>query len=115
MIKITFQKRQNYARSTVICCILMLILAIIVFNGHTAMTFLFLRKKFQWSLQKFTWFSAEFHIIRILFTVIGIYVLHNILKISESVLMLIAMIFGCFGTMTMGLAQRDWLMFIGIF
>jgi H+/Cl- antiporter ClcA len=107
MLKITFKKRQNYERCTIICCVLMVIVSVVARNGNSAVIFLFLREKFHWSLQTYTLFSAAGSVTSVFGTLIGLYFLHKLMKIPETVLILVAFISSLNGALVLGWAQNN--------
>jgi PCFT/HCP family folate transporter-like MFS transporter 1/3 len=107
MLKITFKKRQNYERCTIICCVLMVIVSVVARNGNSAVIFLFLREKFHWSLQTYTLFSAAGSVTSVFGTLIGLYFLHKLMKIPETVLILVAFISSLNGALVLGWAENN--------
>ncbi|KAJ3648217.1 hypothetical protein Zmor_020037 [Zophobas morio] len=108
MVTTTFKKRDNYVRFTVLCCILMITLSTITVTGGGSVMFLFLREQFHWSLQKYTLFAAAGSVCQILGTISAVYVLHKVLKIPETVLILVALLSSLNGALMMGLAHSYW-------
>ena len=113
MVTTTFKKRDNYVRFTVLCCILMITLSTITVTGGGSVMFLFLREQFHWSLQKYTLFAAAGSVCQILGTISAVYVLHKVLKIPETVLILVALLSSLNGALMMGLAHSYWTVYFG--
>ncbi|KYB26390.1 probable peptidoglycan muropeptide transporter SLC46 [Tribolium castaneum] len=115
LVKTTFKKRRNYDRCVVLSCVLMLTLFILVINGDGALVFLFLREKFHWSLEQYTLFSAAHNVTWVLGTAVGIYLLHKLLKIPETVMIVIGFISMFIGALVMGLAIYSWQVYAAAF
>ncbi|CAH0551578.1 unnamed protein product [Brassicogethes aeneus] len=108
MLKSTFKERESYTRPIILLSILLLTLYIFVINGDASITFLYLRDKMQWSLKQYTIFSSIGTVIFIVGTVFGIYILHTLLNITESVLVLCGFLSFMNGHLIQGLATKDW-------
>jgi PCFT/HCP family folate transporter-like MFS transporter 1/3 len=115
MLKTTFKGRQNYDRFVVLCCVLMLTIYILAINGDGAVIFLFLRENFHWSLRKYTLFSAAHNVTWVLGTVIGVYLLHKLMKISEAIMIVVGFMSMLVGMLVMGLAKYDWEVYTGTY
>jgi PCFT/HCP family folate transporter-like MFS transporter 1/3 len=115
MLKTTFKGRQNYDRFVVLCCVLMLTIYILAINGDGAVIFLFLRENFHWSLRKYTLFSAAHNVTWVLGTVIGVYLLHKLMKISEAIMIVVGFMSMLVGMLVMGLAKYDWEVYTAAF
>lgn len=113
MLKTTMKKRLNYDRFIVLSCALIVSLFILAHTGESGLTFLFLRKKFSWSLEQFTIFSAINHVFSILATMSGTYFLHDKLKISETVVILVGLISVFAGMVYFGFASYNWDIYFG--
>ncbi|XP_044264004.1 tetracycline resistance protein, class C-like isoform X2 [Tribolium madens] len=115
LVKTTFKKRRNYDRCVVLSCVLMLTIFILVINGDGALIFLFLREKFHWSLEQYTLFSAAHSLTWVLGTAVGIYLLHKLLKIPETIMIVIGFISMFIGAVVMGLAIYSWQIYAAAF
>lgn len=107
MFKATFRKRENYDRFTVVSCLIMLILYLIVVQGDGAIVFYYLRRTFHWSVEQYTLYSAMHNITGIIGILVGVYLLHKLLKIPETIMILVGFLSMFNGMLTLGLAVRD--------
>lgn len=113
MIKTTFKKRNNFDRYIVLSCIGMLTIYITIIDGNGAVVYLYLREKFQWTLEKYTLYNALHSITWIFGTIIGVYVIHKLLKIPESIMILVGFISLLNGTIVIAIARRDLDIYLG--
>lgn len=113
MLKTSFKKRQHYDRCTVLCCIFCLSLYIFTINGEGSIIFLYLREKFQWSLEKYTLYSAFHNIAWIIGTMFGVFILQKVLRIPETILIFVGFVSMFNGALMIGLANTDWSIYGG--
>lgn len=108
MFKVAVKRRENYARPIILLTVSILSIYIFIINGDSAVTFLFLRSKFGWTLRKYTLFSSVHNVLWILGTVVGVYLLHKLLVVTESVLVLMGLLSMLNSVLLQGLAKDDW-------
>lgn len=108
MFKTTTKSRENYNRAIILICLAILTIYIFIINGDGAITFLFLRSKFDWSLTTYQLYSSVSNIVWIVGTILGTYVLHKVLNVAESVLTLMGVLCMFNGMLMQGLATTDW-------
>lgn len=102
-----------FDRTSVICTALLLGLAAFVWTD-VSINFLYVRERFNWSLEKYTLFSSIEMCIYICGTLLTVYVLHKIVHIPETVLMLIACISLLNGSLMFALAKHDSVIYLGM-
>lgn len=102
------KSRDNYNRFILLTCIAILTIYIFIINGESAVTFLFLRSKFDWSLTQFQLYSSASNVLWIVGTIVGTYVLHKFLHVTESVLVLMGILCMLNGMLMQGLATKTW-------
>lgn len=112
MVKTITRQRENYGRTILLLLILALIFSSFITN-ESSMLFLFVRGKFQWSLRKYTLFTTCTSVIGMVGTVFSTYVLNKVLKIPETVLMLVGLLSMLDGSLLYALASTDWHMYAG--
>ncbi|XP_066249962.1 probable peptidoglycan muropeptide transporter SLC46 [Euwallacea similis] len=111
MFRTSFQSRPHFNRAIILLLVLTLALYFIAIIGRNSVNFLFLRAKFQWTLQKYTWFSSGASILWITSTMMVVYVLHHKLHVTESKLVLSGFVSLAIGAVIEGLARVDWLIY----
>lgn len=113
-MKTILKKREMFDRTSVICIVLLLGLTAFVWNDSSIM-FLYVRERFNWSLEKYTLFSSIEMCIYICGTLLTVYVLHKIVHIPETVLLLIACISLLNGSLLFALARHDRIIYLGTY
>nr|CAI5841121.1 unnamed protein product [Callosobruchus analis] len=98
MIKVALKKREHYKRAIILLCVGILTIYIFIINGNT-LTFQYLREKFGWTLTRYTIFSSVDSVVWTIGSFLTTYILHNVLKVTESVLVLV----GCISMMNASL------------
>lgn len=81
--------------------------------GEQGLTYLFLREKFGWTLEKYTMYNSALSAVGIFGVFLSIYILHKLLSVTESVLILMGLINGLNGSLLQGLATKDVHIYIG--
>lgn len=113
MASTTFKKRPNHKRTIILLCLAITSLFIFAVMSEGGSLYLYLRLKFGWTLKQYTLFSSVRDLASIFGTVLGIYVLHKILKVNEIVLILMGLI-SCFnGALVLGLASTTMHIYFG--
>ncbi|CAG9765984.1 unnamed protein product [Ceutorhynchus assimilis] len=112
MAKTPFKRRQDSNRA-----LLLLIMSAMLFGcltmGSANLNFYFLREKLHWTLTQFTWFVTVNNLLGIAGSIIILYLLHTMLKIKESILIFVGIIFSVASLITIGFAKNDWQIYLG--
>lgn len=108
MVKTTLKPRENYNRSIILMTIAISCFYIFIINGDSAVTFPFLRSKFNWTLKKYTLFSSVHNILWILGAIFGVYLLHKLLNVIESVLIMMGLLSMLNSVLLQAVAKSDW-------
>ncbi|XP_066138566.1 probable peptidoglycan muropeptide transporter SLC46 isoform X2 [Euwallacea fornicatus] len=111
MFRTSFQSRAHFNRAIILLLVLTLALYFIAIIGCSSVNFLFLRAKFQWTLQKYTWFNSGTSVLWITSTMVVVYVFHHKLHVAESKLILSGFVSLAIGAVVEGLARVDWLIY----
>ncbi|GLV36563.1 uncharacterized protein CBL_07940 [Carabus blaptoides fortunei] len=112
-IKTCLKQRPNKDRTILGLLMTILILYIFVIFSDSSVFFLFVREKFQWSLSKYTTFSAVNSFVDVLVTLLMLFVVHKYLRISDMIIILIGFISLSVSSVMFGLANNDWIIYIG--
>lgn len=112
MINTVLKQRVRYNRIVLFCVVFMLTLFMFTCNDSTLL-FLFVRRKFHWSLRQYTFFSSSTSIVWMFGTFLSVYVLHKKIRIPESVVLLVGFLSFLNGSLLYGLASTDWHMYAG--
>lgn len=113
-VKTTIRPREYAHRAIILLSIVIMTLFIFAINGD-GLIFLYLRDKFKWTLKKYTLFSSAQTVIAITGTIFGTLFLRKVLKLPESVTILIGLICMCNGAALTGLAETDTFIYAGNF
>ncbi|XP_060530037.1 probable peptidoglycan muropeptide transporter SLC46 isoform X2 [Cylas formicarius] len=108
MFNTAFKQREDYKRAIILMLIVVLSLFYVIIGGDGSVYFLFLREKFQWSLEKYNWFSSATNILWIVGTVLIVYIFHHLLKVEEAFLIFAGFLGNLFGAFITGFATKDW-------
>nr|CAH7748371.1 unnamed protein product [Callosobruchus chinensis] len=106
MMKVALKKREQYKRAIILLCVGILTVYIFIINGNT-LTFQYLREKFGWTLTRYTIFSSAESVVWTIGSFLCTYILHNVLKVAESVLVLVGCISMMNGSLLMALARSN--------
>lgn len=87
------------------------IYVIVVYDS--TVLFLYLRRAFSWSLQRFTIFQAINQALWIVGTVLMVHVLHKLVNIPETVLLLVGFLSLLDAYLMYGLASKSWHIYAG--
>lgn len=112
MWHVTFKPREGYNRTVLLGCLGAVVIHVFAI-AFTATESLLLRSKFHWDLQMLTDFASIQSVFGIMGMCICIYVLHKLLKISESVLIAVGLCANAIGASIMAFAQYDWQVYTG--
>ncbi|CAH1961524.1 unnamed protein product [Acanthoscelides obtectus] len=91
MVKVAVKKREHSKRAVICLCVGILTVYIFIINGNT-LTFQYLREKFGWTLTRYTIFSSIESVVWTIGSFLATYILHKVLKVTESVLILVGCI-----------------------
>ncbi|XP_050327062.1 proton-coupled folate transporter-like [Bactrocera neohumeralis] len=112
LVKTCATRRPNYGRAIIACTISILIVSNFALTGELGVFYLFLRNKFNTTLQEFTYYNAVGITIKMIGCGVAFGVFRNFLKISFSAIALMGL-FGCIlDSLTRGLAQQFWQMYL---
>ncbi|KAK9877563.1 hypothetical protein WA026_018666 [Henosepilachna vigintioctopunctata] len=109
----TFKRRPNNRRSIILLCVTISSLFLLAVMSEGGCIYLFLRLKFGWSLRKYTIFSSVKDVLYVVGTFLSIYGLHKILKVEESIVILMGLISCINGSLVQGLATTDTHIYFG--
>ena len=112
-VKTITKKRENYLRGLIIAILLLLSISLFVMFGESEVMFLFVRKQFSWTLQKYTFYSTLTGITSILGGTISICVLYKLLRLKETTILILAFLFCMTGTLFQSLAAKGWEIYVG--
>lgn len=112
MVKVVFKPREKQKRAILLCSIVLLVLYIYQ-HYNNSVIFLYLRESFAWSLEQFTVFKTIFLSLWIVGTMFVVGVLHKVLRISETVLLLVGFLSMLNGALMFGLASSGWHIYAG--
>ncbi|KAK5647474.1 hypothetical protein RI129_002366 [Pyrocoelia pectoralis] len=107
-VVILFKRRANNDRATLWC--LFGVVAIFTAGrfADSNVIFLYLRKNFAWTLERYTLFLAFSMITWLTFCLVCIVVLVKILRVKEMVAILVALLFSISGSLIQGFATKNW-------
>ncbi|XP_049309501.1 proton-coupled folate transporter [Bactrocera dorsalis] len=112
LVKTCATRRPNYGRAIIACTISILIVSNFALTGELGVFYLFLRNKFNTTLQEFTYYNAVDITIKMVGCGVAFGLFRNFLKISFSAIALMGL-FGCIlDSLTRGLAQQFWQMYM---
>lgn len=112
MIKVVFKPREKQKRAILLCSIVLLVFYIYQ-HYNNSVIFLYLRKRFAWSLEQFTVFKTTHLSLWIVGTMFVVGVLHKALRISETTLLLVGFMSMLNGALMFGLASSGWHIYAG--
>uniref|UniRef100_A0A0K8VTP2 Proton-coupled folate transporter n=1 Tax=Bactrocera latifrons TaxID=174628 RepID=A0A0K8VTP2_BACLA len=112
LVKTCTIRRPNYGRAIIACTISILIVSNFALMGELGVFYLFLRNKFNTTLEEFTYYNAVDITIKMMGSAVAFGLFRNFLKISFSGIALMGL-FGCIlDSLTRGLAQQFWQMYM---
>jgi len=111
-IKTTFKQRENYERALLLTIISMMIIAVFTNYGDIGVIFLYLRRKFHWTLEKYTLYSSINNATGIAGALIGVFLLHKVLHIREAIVILLGFISTFCCALFQGLGTRNWHIYV---
>jgi MFS transporter, PCFT/HCP family, solute carrier family 46 (folate transporter), member 1 len=114
MIKTCFKKRQLNEKKILWKLILILVFSIFTFHGAYNIFYLFLREKFQWTLQDATLFQTFTSIITTVGCIFGITIFKKLLKISDIILLTLSLISSSSQHIIQAFALHQSMMYISV-
>uniref|UniRef100_A0A0A1WK53 Solute carrier family 46 member 3 n=1 Tax=Zeugodacus cucurbitae TaxID=28588 RepID=A0A0A1WK53_ZEUCU len=112
LVKTCVTRRPNYGRAIIGCTISILIVLNFAMSGELGVFYLFLRNKFNVTLQQFTYYNAAGITIKMIGCAVAFGVFRNLFKISFSAIAMLGL-FGCIlDSLTRALAQQFWQMYM---
>lgn len=112
MFYVVFKPRTE-SRRAILLLILGMMAAFIFVINDTTVQFLYLRRAFNWSLEKFTIFQTVNQGLWVVGTILAVHVLHKLLGIPESILLLVGFLSLLDGYLMYGLATKSWHIYFG--
>ncbi|XP_066259179.1 probable peptidoglycan muropeptide transporter SLC46 [Euwallacea similis] len=112
MFKAPFKFRENSKRAILLLSMGSMFLLCLT-DGSGKLFFYFLREKLQWTLVQYTWFSTVIIMVDMVGAFIVVYLMHTVLKIRESVLILVGVVFVVGASVTYGFASQNWQIYLG--
>ncbi|XP_030385667.1 proton-coupled folate transporter-like [Scaptodrosophila lebanonensis] len=114
LVRTCFQSRPNFDRSIIWLTIIALTLSIFVMEGESTVNYLFLRKKFLWTIEDFSSFSAARIVIQIVGSIFGMIVLRRVLKFSIVSMAMLAMACCVLESTVRATAAYSWELYVGM-
>ncbi|KAB0804710.1 hypothetical protein PPYR_01680 [Photinus pyralis] len=111
-VKTTFEERPGLDRPLLLSVILMTVIFLLAVTADGNIVFLYLRRKLSWTLRQYTLFASCRKISWIIGSILGGYVLHTLLKVEESVVILLGFLSVMANVLIQGLASKDWHMYV---
>lgn len=93
--------------------IVLIVAFLLAVTADGSIIFLYLRRKLDWSLEKYTLYNGGRSLAWICGSMVGGYILHKLLDIPEAILILIGFLCTCGSTIIQGFATKDWHMYLG--
>lgn len=108
-----FKTRSAGKQKLLIVTMTFMVVFIMAVNAGGSVLFLYVRKKFNWSLHDYTVFSSETSIAWILGSLVGGYLLNKLLHVRESLIIIMGCLCLFVGHILQGLATKNWQMYLG--
>lgn len=112
LVKTCVAKRPNYGRAIIGCTISVLMVTSFIMHGEQGVFYLFLRSKFNVTLQQFTYFVATLITIKMVGCVIAFVVFRKFFKLPYSTIAMMGLAGCVLDHLTRGLAQEFWQMYM---
>lgn len=104
----TFDGRSLHDKLMIVSVMaLMLFYTVARFSDH-GILFLYLRQSFGWSLQRFTLFASFKNMVAVIGSIIGAFLLNKVLRVKETVVLIIAFLTTTCCYILFGLATANW-------
>ncbi|KAK5647477.1 hypothetical protein RI129_002369 [Pyrocoelia pectoralis] len=108
----TFEERPGLDRPLLLSVVLMTVIFLFAVTADGNIVFLYLRRKLAWTLRHYTLFASCRKVSWIIGSILGGYLLHTVLKIEESVVILLGFLSVMANVFIQGIASADWHMYI---
>nr|XP_036219251.1 proton-coupled folate transporter-like [Bactrocera oleae] len=112
LVKTCFAKRPNYGRAIIGCTISILMVTSFIMHGEQGVFYLFLRNKFNVTLQQFTYFIATLITIKMIGCGLAFAVFRKLLKLPYATIAMMGLAGCVLDHLTRGLAQSFWQMYM---
>lgn len=112
MLKTTFSPRESYVRCVLLMTIGIATVYILAANSDTSVFFLFVRKKFEWSLEQYTLYKSVKCVLWIVGIYLGLSVLHKLLKLAETPLLLLGFVSYFVSVLMQAFATEGWQLYL---
>ncbi|KAK5647475.1 hypothetical protein RI129_002367 [Pyrocoelia pectoralis] len=108
----TFEGRNLHERIMIISVMMLtLFYTVAKFSDH-GILFLYLRQSFGWSLQRFTLYASFKSTVSVIGSVIGAFLLNRVLRVKETVVLIIAFFTTTCCYIFLGLANANWQIYL---
>ncbi|TMW39406.1 hypothetical protein DOY81_015514, partial [Sarcophaga bullata] len=82
LIQTCIKRRPNFDRIIIWLTMLALTVAIFTMEGDSNVTYLYVRKQFEWTLKDYSMFNAARIVVQIIGSILGMFILRRIFKFS---------------------------------
>ncbi|KAM7344353.1 putative peptidoglycan muropeptide transporter SLC46 isoform 2-T2 [Cochliomyia hominivorax] len=82
LVRTCLKRRPNFDRIIIWLTMMALTVAIFTMEGDSNVTYLFVRKQFEWTLKDFSIFNAARIVVQIIGSILGMFILRRVLKFS---------------------------------
>lgn len=113
MVHTVFKKRENGLTLAVILIMITSTIARFIGHADVSVFYLFLRKKLDWDMEKYTLYKTFRDLLRIIVTVIAITILHKKMRIREAPLILVSAALTFASMLLQAWASADWHIYVG--
>uniref|UniRef100_T1PBL8 Major Facilitator Superfamily protein n=1 Tax=Musca domestica TaxID=7370 RepID=T1PBL8_MUSDO len=114
LVRTCLKRRPNYDRSIIWLTMMALTIAIFTMEGDSNVTYLFVRKQFEWTLKDFSMFNAARIVVQIIGSVVGMFVLRRLLKFSITSMNMIAIASCVLESTVRATAIYWWELYVGL-
>lgn len=112
-IRTTIKRREKNDRAILFIIISVMGIFILTTLSNGSVIFLYLREKFQWTLEMYTLYGALGNVSWIIGTIIGTLLLHKFFKIDEEIVIFLGFCSGFLNSIILGIARKNWQIFAG--
>ncbi|KAJ8687437.1 hypothetical protein QAD02_023231 [Eretmocerus hayati] len=106
------RKKDGFDRCLIWCCIIMLSLHVMIFEGNGAISYLFVSAKLGWNITDFSIYSSTHLLISMSGMLLLIQLAGHILKLPDTVIIVVASLSNCGNYMIKAFAQEPWHMYL---
>lgn len=78
LVQTSLKRRPNFDRAIIWLTMMALTVAIFTMEGDSNVTYLYVRKQFEWTLKDFSMFNAARIVVQILGSVLGMFILRRV-------------------------------------